>query len=412
MSHIGGSLPPSNGKKEESLRADVVLYHGDCPDGYSAAFVLYTAGYIGSKTKIIPDNPYAIKAPTGVSGLVFIIDLAYRLSVVKEILDEAHRVVFIDHHRTHRQDLEELSNDSKYEGRFRYVYDEEECAATLTWKYCFPEERIPTFLRMIRDNDIGIWMMEDTHPFITALETDFTLEPDIEHLKKFVPLLSMEGLKDLLARGRLYYRYRELIIRRAMKYGSKLNWGKYNVVFINIAGTIASEVAVKIMQDDKNVDFVVAYHYNIKRHMFIYQMRSVKVDVEKIARKNGGGGHMLAASFSKSAFPEKLVEQEIPEENKQTGGTKKKHSKFSSSSAVASSATTSQEKLSNTPEIQENGGGYEETELISSMQQILHDCHKNKQQSGGNNTRIKLYNGNFASPFNPHELLQGKGKMR
>lgn len=287
-------------------RFDTLIYHNECPDGYNAAFVLYLAHMVNSSTKIIPDVPNATSAPQ-VSGHVVVTDVAYKTDVLKGVIEQAESVLFIDHHISHIDELRELE---KNEPKLTVIYDVNECGSTLTWKHFFPDTPPPFYLRMIRDNDIGIWNMPDTHAFVTAFETEFVLEPTIEGLKKLKPLLQKDELKKLITRGQYYYRYRDYMIKRATKYGTKLHWGKYYVGFINIAGAIASEAATRIAKEDKNLDFVVAYHYNISKRAFIYQLRSTKTNVEAIARRRGGGGHELAASFQEKLSPDQLVKEQ------------------------------------------------------------------------------------------------------
>lgn len=297
-------------------RADVVIYHRECPDGYSAAFVLYAGGLIGKSTVIIPDVPSAHSAPKlNVRGHVILVDVAYKASVIQDIIDQSESVIYIDHHRTHIEDILQLAETNS---KLTVIFDESECGSTLAWRYCFPDQRVPMYLKLIRDNDIGIWKIVDTRPFITAFETEINMEPTVSALKKVKSLLTLEGLKDILVRGRLYYRYRDLMVGRAMKYSTKMTWGKYRVAFINIAGAIASETATRLAREDASIDFVVAYHYNISKRTFIYSMRSKSVDVESIARKRGGGGHEYAAAFQSTAAPDALVEED------QTGGDSNK----------------------------------------------------------------------------------------
>jgi oligoribonuclease NrnB/cAMP/cGMP phosphodiesterase (DHH superfamily) len=301
---------------------DVVIYHKDCPDGYSAAFVLLMAGYISETTFIRPDVPHANAAPE-VYGNIIIVDVAYKPEVLQSIIDQSKSVLFIDHHKTH---IDAILDMEKNQSKLTVIYDVNECGSTLAWHYCFPsidraDHTLPLYLRMIRDNDIGRWKILDSRPLITAIDTDFELLPTIESLEKIHPLFTESGLREVLVRGRLYYKYRELVVRRAMRYGAKLSWGKYKVAFVNIAGSLASETATRLAREDPSVDFAVAFHYNIEKRSFIYSMRSDTtkssgvVDVEMIARKRGGGGHVGAAAFEDKYPPDKVVK-------KQAGGNK------------------------------------------------------------------------------------------
>lgn len=305
-------------------RADVVVYHARCPDGYSAAFVLYIGGLIGKNTVLRPDVPSASQAPE-VTGHVIVVDVAYSPNVLQSIIDQSESVVYIDHHVTHIEEIQEMA---KHNPKLTVIYDVKECGSTLVWNYCFPSEPLPLYLRIIRDNDNGYWKMAEsiTRPFLTAFETDINMDPNIASLKKLKILLTENGMKDMITKGRYYYHYRDHMVKRAMKYSTKLKWGKYRVAFINITGAIASETATRIAREDSSLDFVVSYHYNISKKIFVYSMRSDTtkkhpVDVQEIAKRYGGGGHSGAASFADTVAPDVLVGDNINNNNDiQIGG--------------------------------------------------------------------------------------------
>lgn len=305
--------------------ADVVIYHKDCPDGYSAAFVLLMAGYITETTFIRPDVPHANSAPE-VYGNIIVVDVAYKPEVLQAIIDQSKSVIYIDHHKTHIDAILEME---KNQPKLTVIYDVDQCGSTLAWHYCFPttekaDHTLPLYLRMIRDNDIGRWNILDSRPLITAIDTDYELSPTIEALERIKPLFTEAGLREVLVRGRLYYKYRELVVRRAMRYGAKLSWGKYKVAFVNIAGSLASETVTRIAREDSSIDFAVAFHYNIEKRTFIYSMRSDTtkshdvVDVELIARKRGGGGHKGAAAFEDRYAPDRVVKIQAGGDKKQS----------------------------------------------------------------------------------------------
>jgi oligoribonuclease NrnB/cAMP/cGMP phosphodiesterase (DHH superfamily) len=290
------------------MPADIVIYHNECFDGYTSALILYLAGQIhSSHTVIHPDVPSASSAPNDIHGDVIVVDVAYQPHVLEEIAKRARSVLFIDHHRTN---LDEIRKLEKRYSNLHVIYDESECGSSLTWRHYFPEMPMPLMIRMVRDNDIGIWAIKQTKQFLTALEVEYQMLPTVTALKKLKPLLKMEFMKDVIARGKLYYRYRELMVERAAKYSTIMDWGKYRVAFVNIAGNIASEVATRLARRS-GIDFAAAYHYNISKRIFVYSLRSDStrrdaIDVEQICRAHGGGGHKYACAFTNVAGPDAM----------------------------------------------------------------------------------------------------------
>lgn len=306
------------------MSADTVIYHNDCFDGYMSAFVLYLAGMISRTTVILPDVPSATDAPSNISGDVIIVDVAYQPSIIESIAKRARSVLFIDHHHTNTEAVEQLKH--RYTN-LTIIYDADQCGATLTWLHYFPTLPIPMAIRMVRDNDIGIWRMKNTKQFLTAFEVEFHMVPTRSALKKLKVLLTIDGLKSVIARGRLYYAYRDMMVERAARRVTVLNWGTYRVGFINIAGNIGGEVATRVVRRG-GVDFVAAFHYNIRKRMFVYSLRSdsthgiTSIDVEKICRSYGGGGHRNACAYSTAHAPDAMVmDALVTDADAQTGGS-------------------------------------------------------------------------------------------
>src|SRR5271163_4632794 len=84
-------------KKEPEMTPDLCIYHGQCDDGFGAAFavwkrdgdcVTYHAGVYG-------------KAPPLVAGLdVAVVDFSYKRPVMVEIAKSAASILVLDHHKT------------------------------------------------------------------------------------------------------------------------------------------------------------------------------------------------------------------------------------------------------------------------------------------------------------------------
>src|SRR5688572_2721511 len=120
---------------------DLVIYHGSCRDGFTAAWVArlrypaaeFHAGHFG-------------KRPPQVSGRhVLIVDFSYPRSVMEEMASQAESIVLFDHHKTAETELTSLPYAN---------FDMHRSGAGLAWDYLFPGEPRPWIVDYVEDRDL------------------------------------------------------------------------------------------------------------------------------------------------------------------------------------------------------------------------------------------------------------------
>jgi len=88
-----------------NMNKPIVIYHGKCADGFSAAWCFwdkygdqydYHAGVYGKEPPDVTDR------------LVFLVDFSYKRAVVEQMIKQAKSVTLIDHHKTAIEDLADL----------------------------------------------------------------------------------------------------------------------------------------------------------------------------------------------------------------------------------------------------------------------------------------------------------------
>ncbi len=131
----------------------VVLYHGDCPDGFGGAWVAWKkfgsrARYVGlfdrKKLPMLIENKKE----------VYLIDWIYDdPNIMKGLCRDNKRVIGIDHHIGVKKILENMPGS---------VFDTTHSGAMLAWKYFFPKRKPPQLLRYVEDYDIWKFALKDT----------------------------------------------------------------------------------------------------------------------------------------------------------------------------------------------------------------------------------------------------------
>ena len=232
----------------------------------------------------------------------------------------ANKVLFIDHHVSIRNDVKNL----KIKNPHKIIYNEKKCASLLVWDYFYEKKKIPLFLKYINDNDTGTWKYLETDYFFNSIEIHFkTTDISFQNLKKWTKLLDDKYTKKLIQRGKIYYEYKNHLIKDTIKkktvkfFPSKLfldknneyfkTVGKYKVAILNGGCPHGSVVARELLKKNE-FDFCLIWTLNLYNNIYICSLRSTKINVSKIAKYFGGGGHKLAAAFSLSSKKYKITD--------------------------------------------------------------------------------------------------------
>lgn len=259
----------------------LVIYHGNCADGFTSAWVV---------SKIHPDAEFYAgfyqNPPPDVTGkVVYIVDFSYKRPVMEEIVSKALKVIHIDHHDTAIKDMAgfEAPNFETY-----YSPENTESGAMLAWKYFYPNIEVPAFIKHIDDRDRWQFKLPGTREIqANVFSYDYTFEnwdmlfnQDLDEQIREGTAIERKMAKDI----------RELmgvVVRRMVIAG-------HNVPVANIPYQFGSDMCHALA---KNEPFA-AYYYD-KPSGREFGLRSVEggIHVGNIATLYGGGGHEHASGF-------------------------------------------------------------------------------------------------------------------
>lgn len=287
-----------------------IIYHQvkpgcDCPDGIAAAYV---ASLAHPDAEIIGWTYQSENLPkTQLGDRLIIVDFSFKGDVIENWIRQGVELVVLDHHKTAEQELsrfltgnfaDQLLNRDKYDIRFEM----EECGATLTWKYFFPNEPMPPFLEYVRDRDLWDFVLpksEEIHEAVVALRRSF-------YLFDMLCLMSREELLRFISPigEKLLEPKRKAIADAALRYQwDNVAGYKVPLVRLNPDGSedrLTSDICMKLYRDIPEAPFVAC----VANDGSYYSLRSDKnkpdggFDVGDLALSQGGGGHRNAAGFS------------------------------------------------------------------------------------------------------------------
>ena len=300
---------------------DYIIFHKGCFDGFTSFIILNNSHKISKNAAVFPDVPSAKKCPPNIQGKnVIIMDVAYKYDIIKNICEYAKSVTFIDHHVTIRDDILKLQNELDNNSKIKIIYDENECGASLTWKFLNGNTKLPLFVRYIKDNDIGAWKLRHTHSFLAGLSPYHDTQLTIRNINKWKKLFNPVVVKKIIKRGKIYEEYIEYLLNVNSKKYSMESFpseeiyekysdyfkkpGEYKVAVICGSGCPSTSLLGAKMMKTIDCDFVIIWTLNLDRKEYVLAFRSASTDVGNIAKLFVGGGHKLASacSFSSSKY--------------------------------------------------------------------------------------------------------------
>lgn len=292
-----------------------IIFHKGCLDGFAGFFVVHVSGRLTKDAIIYDDIPSTTKIPPDIDGKnIIIIDVAYKKEILEEIFKYARSVVFIDHHVSIKDDVQELYKKYNKAGNITIIYDDVRCGSTLTWSFLFGRQKIPLFLKYIEDQDTGKWLYPKTKSFIFAVKSYYHLSTENKSLNKWFRLLNKDNVVKLIKKGRYMKRYNDHLVNINIpkhtleSFPSKAVFdlnpsifkrpGQYKVaVYCGHNCPSVTDLSVGAMERI-NCDFCIMWVYNLDSKKYVLSMRSLDVDVAEIAKIFHGGGHKLAAACS------------------------------------------------------------------------------------------------------------------
>jgi oligoribonuclease NrnB/cAMP/cGMP phosphodiesterase (DHH superfamily) len=286
---------------------DIVIYHGDCIDGYASAFACYYYHKVNKTKKRITYIPGMYqKSPPLVSGKnVLICDFSYKNKTLKDMINESNKLIILDHHKSAEKDLRDIDQKHK-------IFDVKHSGAYITWAYFFGEKDIPSMIKYIQDNDIFKREFNATKAFTSFI---FNVPKTFDSYEKFLDEDYIN--KTVIPVGEGMSKQNESYINEGVKKAaihflfidSKL----YFVASVNTS-VMKSEIGNQLFNVYENINFSICYSKNSYTGETYLSLRSIDkaTDVEEIASKFGGGGHRNAAGlsvFNSDTIPSILIDR-------------------------------------------------------------------------------------------------------
>ena len=263
----------------------IVFYHKNCPDGFGSAWVTWKK--FKNKAEYIPLNyqapfDYEIKGKK-----IYFLDVCPNRKILENLKKNDCEIVIIDHHLSAKRNL-----DLVCPGSFIMRLNMSRAAAVLTWKYFFPEKRIPKLLLYIEDMDLWKFKKRFSREIVASINLS---DLDFKEWDKLVKNIEdVRKRKEPILEGKKIVEYQDEMIKQIIGDAKKIKLGKIKTLAVN-SSFLISEIGDALI---KKLPPIAVIWFEAGDKKRISLRSNGKVDVSKIAEKYGGGGHKCAAGFA------------------------------------------------------------------------------------------------------------------
>ncbi len=269
------------------MNRPLVIYHGNCADGFSAAWCFWRKYGAGADYVA---GVYQQDPPDVAGRDVYLVDFSYKRAVVEQMLAAANRVTLIDHHKTAMDDLLALRS-LDYGDRFGWFCDLNRSGATLAWDYLFPGEDRPLLLGHVEDRDLWRFKLAGTREIQAFV---FSHEYSFDLWDKLMSADQVELLKMTAAGAAIERKHHKDVAELVAVCKRRMVIGAYDVPVASLPYTLVSDAAHLMAQGEP---FAACYWDTAEGRVFGLRATDDGVDVSDVAKQYGGGGHAKAAGF-------------------------------------------------------------------------------------------------------------------
>jgi oligoribonuclease NrnB/cAMP/cGMP phosphodiesterase (DHH superfamily) len=309
----------------DQYKRPLVIYHGNCADGFSAAWCFYHSQEEAKVSYDFHAGVYGEELPDVEDRIVYMVDFSYKADKVAEILKRCTVLYFIDHHKTAIEDLKQFADHPK----FVAYTDAERSGAMLAWDFLFNahwefpartaegyqgkpilaseyltagswlHQPPPLLLDHVQDRDLWRFKLEGTRPIQAAMfAREYTFENWDEMMKPGNRGAQIVERTALWEQGQAIERKHFKDIKEFVEVAKSFTrFGGYRVPTVNVPYMWASDACHMLLEQYPEASFAAAYYDTAADRIYSLRSEDHRVDVSEIAKAHGGGGHRNAAGF-------------------------------------------------------------------------------------------------------------------
>ncbi len=263
------------------IKTTAVLYHANCPDGFTGAWVARKK--FGDSAVYIPVK-HNEAYPEEIHGLdVVMVDFCYPKDITEEIQKNVKSLTVIDHHISNKDVVLSVENN---------LFDNNHSGAVLAWKYFFPDENIPKILAYVEDNDLWNFELAKSKEINSAISSyDFESEIWDSIISECE---TNTGFEKYVKEGVVLLRKLEKTVQIGVERSEEIEFEGYRCLVSN-SSTAVSHIGNALVKKMPPIGIIWS---RVEGKIIVSLRSDGTVDVSEIAKKYGGGGHKCASGFS------------------------------------------------------------------------------------------------------------------
>lgn len=287
--HTNTNTNTLNAPSADSL--DVVIYHGNCPDGFTAAYLMKRLNPLLTLIPMLHDGVYKIDLSLIQGKSILFVDFTCPVEIMLTLKDYASSVFVIDHHLQcpDRCNLADIP----------FIYDVNESGASLVWKTYYPHRIIPQLVDYIKHGDLWSWdVLDNSHEIIAYLHS--FLNDSTEWDRLINDLTFSTSFDEMVMCGKAIMRKAKASVAASFNRVTLVKFCEHIVPMMNCTEHI-SNTGNELCKNYPSSPFSITYFDDLAKNTRHWSLRSIgDYNVSNIAKKMGGGGHKNAAGFSTS----------------------------------------------------------------------------------------------------------------
>ncbi len=287
------------------------IFHGDCIDGFGAAYSIWKK-WPGIKfAPAYHGNP----VPECAGEDVLFVDFAPGQDWIMKNAGRIYSMVIIDHHKTSKAALEEFrtfdgsmigllksfGEDHPSPANVSVWFDMEQSGAAMAWQFASQQNRetdkpVPMMIALIEDRDIWRNAYGDiTKQFSAAIQTypmDFKVWDRV-----------CNDIDPVIAEGVVIWRAHLVHVKKMVENAYFESVGGHMVPVVNTSYEFSSDVGHELLKAYPEAPFAACWSVDKDRRMrWSLRSEDSRTDVSAIAKSFGGGGHRNAAGFEAAIY--------------------------------------------------------------------------------------------------------------
>jgi len=303
--------------------ASLVIFHGSCWDGFTAAWV-FSKFYNKRKAAFDPEPEffgahYGEEPPDCKGRDVYVLDFSYpRETMINKVILPSGRTFVYDHHQTAQEDLHDLVGEIRMKHNVnrvgdKIVFDMARSGAGITFDELSRDAGQRAGVHAPRAGGRSLWIVdyvEDRDLWRNAL-------PRTEAFTAYMATQPMtfeawdamndSTLEELADKGEAVQDYIEQYGKKANDQARVEKIAGYKALTINVPYMNCSEFLHMLLTTPNNIKVQPTFAASYFRTMsgkWQFSLRSIgDFDVSEVAKQFGGGGHKSAAGFKTSRLP-------------------------------------------------------------------------------------------------------------